>query len=249
MKKYVWLGVLCLGLAPAAHAQIQRVYDVIPTDQVTSLELSPALDVIDQSASTSRASMTMKGYYKFAPYLTLGAEVPFARYEAPEKSKNGLGDVSLSLTAGRYREGETWSFGGVAEMLLPTATSDELGSGKVQFSPSVYGVYMPTENWFVALGYKQYWSVAGDGGREDIDYGRIRFALAYLSDTQWWVLLDPRYYVDYEHSGRAKFTPELEVGTMINNGTSVYLRVGGKTGGNMPGADWTVSTGFKVLYL
>lgn len=249
LKKYVVWLVFCLGCVPFAQAQIQQIRDVLPNDRVTSFELSPSLDVMDNSGSVSLSKMTLKGYYKFAPFLTAGMELPMARFESPAKSKNGLGDITLSLSMGRYNEGETWSFGAVAETVLPTATSDELGTGKVQLNPSVYGVFMPTPNWFFALGYKQQWSVAGDGGREDINVGRIRGAIAYLSDSNWWVVLDPRYYVDYEVSGQDKFQPEAEIGTMINHGTAVYLRGGGKVSGNMAGPDWTVSAGFKVLYL
>ena len=228
LKKYVALLAVCLFAVPALRAQIQQIRDVLPNDRVTSLELSPSMDVIDDSASVSLSKMTMKGFYKFALYMTAGIEVPLARFESPAESKNGLGDITLSLSLGRYNEGETWSFGAVAESILPTATSDELGSGKLQFNPSVYGVYMPTENWFFALGYKQHWSIAGDGGRENINNGRIRGAVAYLSDTNWWAMLDPRYFIDFDNPGQAKFQPEAEIGTMINEGTAVYLRGGGK---------------------
>ena len=249
LRKYILLWVFCLCAAPLVQAQIQQIRDVRPDDKVTSLELNPSMDVLDDSASVSLSKITMKGYYKFAPNLTAGVEVPLARFESPAESKNGLGDITLSLTMGRYNEGQPWSYGAVLESIVPTATSDELGAGKVQLNPSVYGVFQPAENWFFALGYKQYWSVAGDGGRDNINYARIRGAIAYLSDTNWWVLLDPRYYIDYDNKGYAKFQPEFEVGTMINEGTAVYLRGGGKVSGNMPGADWTVSIGFKVLYL
>lgn len=249
MKKYgLLLAVLCAG-ALAAQAQIQQIRDVRPDDRVTSLELSPSLDVLDNSGSVSLSKMTMKGYYKLSPTLTAGIELPFARYESPDKSKNGLSDTTLSLSMGRYNEGETWSYGAVLESILPTATGEELGSGKVQLNPSVYGVYSPNANWFFALGYKQSWSIAGDGGRDNINNGRIRGAIAYLSDSNWWAILDPRYYIDYDNPGHAKFQPEAEVGTMINEGTAVYLRAGGKMGGNMAGPDWTVSAGFRVLYL
>ena len=240
--------MLC-ALAAPVYAQIQEIRDVLPNDKVTSLEFNPSMDVLDSPGSVSLSKMTMKGYYKFAPAMTLGIELPLARFESPAKSKNGLGDTTLSLSFGRYNEGEIWSFGAVLETIWPTATGKELGSGKVQLNPSVYGVYMPTPNWFFALGYKQSWSIAGDGGRDNINNGRIRGAIVYLSDTNWWVFLDPRYYIDYDTPGVAKFQPEAEVGTMINQGTAVYLRGGGKMGGNMPGADWTISAGFKVLYL
>ena len=249
LKKYSVAVLVGLFAVPLVQAQIQEIRDVLPNDRVTSLELSPSLDVVDNSGSVSLSKMTMKGYYKFAPDLTAGIEVPVARFESPNKSKNGLGDITMSLSMGRYNEGQVWSYGAVLESILPTATSDELGTGKVQLNPSIYGVFMPTENWFFALGYKQSWSIMGDGGRDNINEGRIRGAVAYLSDTNWWVLLDPRYYIDYDNKGLAKFQPEAEVGTMINHGTAVYLRAGSKLSGNMPGPDWTVSVGFKVLYL
>lgn len=36
---------------------------------------------------------------------------------------------------------------------------------------------------------------------------------------------------------------------MVNLGAAVYLLGGGKVAGNMPGSDWTLSAGFKILYL
>ena len=249
LKKYVLPVIVCLCGVSLAQAQIQQIRDVLPNDKVTSLEINPSMDVLDDNDGVSLSKMTMKGYYKFAPDMTAGIEVPLARFESPVESKDGLGDTTVSLNFGRYNEGETWSYGAVAEGILPTATSRALGAGKLQFNPSVYGVYQANENWFMAAGYKQYWSVVGDHARDNINYARLRFVVAYLSDTNWWAMIDPRYYIDYDNKGQAKFQPEFEVGTMINEGTAVYLRGGGKMGGNMPGADWTVSMGFKILYL
>lgn len=250
-KKYVLCFSAALLCALPARAQLQKscpIHDVVPTENVTSLEINPALDVIDHSANTSVSKMTLKGYYAFDKYFNVGVEVPFARFESPDKSKNGLGDVTLSMSATNYH-GTEWSFGSTFEFLLPTASDRNLGSGKVQFNPSFYGVYMPQGNFFFALGYKQFWSVAGDGGRDNINMGRVRGIVGYLSNDKWWALLDPRYVMDYENSGQAQFAPEAELGTMINEGTSVYLRYGGKVAGNMPGADWTVSVGFRILHL
>lgn len=248
-KKYILLLFVCMGGVSLVQAQIQQIRDVRPNDTVTSLEFTPSMDVLDDSRSTSLSKMTAKGYYHFAPNLTAGLELPFARFESPVKNKNGLGDITVSLSMGQYNLGQKWAFGAGIENIIPTATADELGSGKFQLNPSIYGVYSPNRNWFLALGYKQYWSIMGNGNRDDINQARIRGVLAYLSDTNWWVLLDPRYYIDYNNTGVAKFQPEIEVGTMINVGTALYLRSGGKMGGNMPGEDWTISMGFRVLYL
>ncbi len=250
-KKYLVLLLLLFAGAQAGFAQLQKnyiIHDVVPTENVTSLEFNPSLDVIDNSGGTSVSKMTMKTFFAFDEHFNVGIEVPLARYESSAITKNGLGDVSFSLTATQFVRGP-WSFGTTFEFVLPTATDDVLGTGKVQFSPSVYMVYMPENNFFFSLGYKQYWSTVGADRRPDINKGRIRSVIGYLSDSKWWAMIDPRYTIDYENSGNVLFAPEFEVGTMINPGTSVYLRGGGKMGGNAPGSDWTVSIGFKVLHL
>lgn len=245
------LGVCLLLIGIPAFAQLQKacpVPDVVPTENITSIELNPSQEVVDHSANTSVSKMTFKTYYAFNRNFSLGAELPLARYESPAKSKNGLGDVQFSASwSSAYNE--NWSFGSSVETLLPTATGKELGSGKVQVNPSVYAVYMPTGNFFFSCGYKQSWSVAGDGGRNNINNGRIRSVVAYLSDAQWWALVDPRYIINYDTIGEAKFETEAEIGTQINQGASVYLRGGGKLAGNMAGSDWTISVGFRILYL
>lgn len=246
--------ILCVGLccgAEVAFAQLQKnyiIHDVVPTENVTSLEFNPSLDVLDNSGGTSVSKMAFKAGLALDEHFNISMEVPLARYESDTKNKNGLADVSFSLTATQYVYGP-WSFGSTFEFVLPTATDDVLGTGKLQFSPSIYTVYMPKNNFFFAVGYKQYWSTIGADNRPDIDKGRFRAIVGYLSDHQWWAMVDPRYVIDYENSGRAHFAPEFEIGTMINPGASVYLRGGGKMGGNLPGSDWTVSVGFKVLHL
>lgn len=249
-KKHILVVVCLLCCASTAFAQLQKnyiIHDVVPTENVTSLEFNPSLDVLENSG-TSVSKMSFKAGFSIDEHFNIGMEIPLARYESPEKSKNGLGDVSLSLTATQYVYGP-WSFGTTFEFVFPTATDDLLGTGKLQFSPSVYAVYMPKSNFFFAAGYKQYWSTIGANDRSDIDKGRFRAIMGYLSDNQWWVMLDPRYTIDYQNSARANFTPEVEIGTMVHQGSSVYLRAGGKLGGNLPASDWTVSVGFKVLHL
>ena len=114
----------------------------------------------------------------------------------PDKSANGLGDVLLSAQAVHSVHYIDW--GVKLESFLPTATDDTLGTGKWVISPAMFAVLPVNENFFVAAGYKQYVSVAGDGGRQDLNYGRIRLLFSYMDDDQWWITFDPQYYVDYK---------------------------------------------------
>ena len=109
---------------------------------------------------------------------------------------------------------------------LPTATDDLLGGSKWIVSPAVFALVPVSTNFFVAAGYKQYFSVAGQGNKEDSNYARWRLLLTYMADAQWWVTFDPQYYVDYKHSGQAELIWESEIGVMVNPGTALYIKPG-----------------------
>lgn len=250
-------GLLCL-LGLPAQAQLQKnvyhsekvtIHGVMPTENITSLELNPSFTAIDDSKNITLNQMTLKGYFAFDKHWNAGLEVPLSRYGGNDFAKQGLGDITLSGTFTQYVPGDVFSYGVTSDLILPTATDDLLGSGKVQLAPAVFGVWSFNNNVFLSLGYRQWWSVAGDGGREDINQGRIRSVAAYLSDDQWWALADLRYIMDYHTSGQAEFAPEVELGTMITTGTAVYIRSGFHVAGNMNQKDWGVSVGFKVLHL
>lgn len=241
--------VLLVSCAVPSSAQLQKfcIPGIAPSRHVTSLELTPATMVINNSGGVSLDTLTAKMYYTFNPDYNIGIEVPLARYESPDKSVNGLGDVLLSAQAVHSVHRIDW--GVKMETYLPTAGDELLGSGKLIVSPSVFAVYPFNSHFFIAAGYKQYFSVAGDGGRDDVNYSRFRLLVSYMDENQWWVTFDPQYYVDYKNWGQAELIWESELGMMINPGTAVYLKPGAHLGGNWQTRDWTLGIGFKILYL
>ncbi len=249
MCKYAVLSVLLLALSCPAWAQLQKfcLPGIAPSHHVTSLELSPGTTVIDDKANTSLNNVTAKLYYAFSPNYNVGVELPFARFESPLTSVNGLGDLSISAQA--VQTDHPFDFGAKMELLVPTATDDSLGSGKLVASPSVFVVHPFTANFFVAAGYKHYLPIAGDGGREDVNRGRVRFLFSYMNEAQWWITFDPQYYMDYENSGQAELIWESELGVMVNPGVAMYIKPGAHLAGNWQTRDWTLNIGFKILYL
>ena len=247
-KIFLLAWFLICAVLPA-WAQIQKfcIPGVAPSRHVTSLEFAPGMTVVDNNGSVSVNSLTSKLYYAFTPDYNVGIEVPLARFESPDKSANGLGDVLLSAQAVHSVHYIDW--GVKLESFLPTATDDTLGTGKWVISPAMFAVLPVNENFFVAAGYKQYVSVAGDGGRQDLNYGRIRLLFSYMDDDQWWITFDPQYYVDYKNSGQAELVWESEIGVMVNAGTALYIKPGAHLGGNWKTRDWTLNMGFKILYL
>ncbi len=249
MKKIIFSLVLAALLPNVASAHLQRFYvpGLAPTQNVTSLELTPATTVIDESANLSVDSITAKAYYAFNPNYNMGIEVPLSRWVSAEDSVKGLGDILLSAQA--VQTGNKIDFGFKMETILPTATDKVLGSGKWQISPSVFAVYPVNQSFFAALGYKHYYSLIGEHNRADINYGRLRLLLTYMNPDLWWITFDPQYYIDYENKGKAELFLESEFGIMINQGTSLYIKPGFHVGGNWQSKDWSLNIGFKILYL
>ncbi len=247
-KRISLLFVVGLCAVPS-FAQIQKfcIPGLAPSRNVTSLEFSPAITVVDDDGGVSVNTMTTKMYYAFTPDYNIGIEVPLSRFESPEKSVNGLGDILLSAEAIHSVHYVDW--GVKLDTYLPTATDDLLGGSKWIVSPAVFALVPVSTNFFVAAGYKQYFSVAGQGNKEDSNYARWRLLLTYMADAQWWVTFDPQYYVDYKHSGQAELIWESEIGVMVNPGTALYIKPGAHLGGNWKSRDWTFSMGFKILYL
>ena len=250
MKKYGTI-LLCLFTAGMGWGQIQRIcpYGVLPTDNVTMLEINPTLTAIDDSKGISSSQLVTKMYHTINQHYNWGVEVPLSRFESAEKSVNGLGDILANITWSQQPENNSLGYGAKMEMFIPTATDKLLGSGQLQASPSVFVWWGKGAGFYAAAGYKHYVSVIGDHARDDINFGRFRLNISYLSSSQWWVQTNWYYYQDFRHTGKMEFVPEAEIGTMVNEGTAFYINGGTHAGGNWHSKDWSLGVGFKVLYL
>lgn len=246
--KLFLLGVLLTACTPL-FAQLQAPrYGIKPTENITTFEVNPVLTAVDDGGSVSVNSVTLKTYRVINSQFNWGVEVPLSRYESPDTSKNGLGDILLSSTLFHPIDDRV-GVGAKLETILPTATDDLLGSGKLVLSPSAFMVIDLPCHFYIALEYKHYASVAGDGGRHDVNYMRPRVTVGYTSVKEWYALVNLYYYVDFENHRREDFAPEAEIGTLINEGAMFYLNTAWHAGGNWTQKDWSVSIGFKLLYL
>ena len=244
------MGCFCV-LALPGFGQIQRLcqYGVLPTDNVTMMEIYPSVTAIDDSGGISSSQLVIKTYHTINRYYNWGVEVPLTRYESPEKSVNGLGDVLANVTWTVPPDGPGIGYGARMEFFLPTATDKLLGSGKLQASPSVFVWKALSSGIYIAGGYKHYVSVIGDHAREDINAGRFRVNISYLDPRNWWIQTNWYYHQNFRESGKMEFIPEVEIGTLINQGTALYLNGSTHAGGNWHSKDWTLGVGFKILYL
>ncbi len=249
-KKWWVVGIVCLVSLPG-FSQIQRLcqYGVLPTDNVTMMEINPSVTAIEDSRGLSSSQLLIKTYHTINAHYNWGVEAPLVRYESPDKSVNGLGDILANISWIEPQNENGFGYGAKMEFVLPTATDKRLGAGQLQASPSFFLLWVLDSGIYIASGYKHYVSVIGDHAREDINYGRFRLNISYLNPNNWWIQTNGYYYQDYRHHGRAEFIPELELGTLVSQGTGIYLNGSTHAGGNWHSKDWTLGVGFKILYL
>ena len=249
MIKRIICLLFLLGTPLFCFAQLQDIHGVIPTENVTSLEIKPRYKAKDDSKNKTVATVEIKPSFKINQHWKLGAEIPFTRYGEGEVSEKGLGDIMLSGFYTDYSPSKVFSYGVGAELTLPTASHHELGDGKAYIEPEVFLVWKLNPNFFVEAEYRHIFSFTGAASRDDIHESRYRMIFGYMSDNKWWFEFDPRYTVDYENPGEAELIGEFEIGTMVNVGSSIYLRGGWHLAGNKYSQDWEIMLGYRILYL
>lgn len=136
----------------------------------------------------------------------------------------GIGDLNLRVrnvnTAGPV------SVLSAVEFVVPTATNDVIGSGKLQINPVIGAVYAFDQQTFAFAGYKHYFSIAGKDDRENINRSEIRALFARLFTNATWTLGDIKY--SKSHKGLKAETIDLEVeyGSMLSRSIALSGRVG-----------------------
>lgn len=252
MFKPALFCVALVFLVLPAYAQLQEelyVHGVLPTENVTSLELSPRFKAKDDSHNQTMATLEIKPTFKLNKHWKFGAEIPLSRYSERGISHKGLGDIMTSFIYTQYSPDKIFSYGLGAEIVWPTASHNTLGDGKVVAEPEVFLVWQLAPWFFVETEYRHIFSVAGQSDRDDINESRYRMIFGFMFPDEWYFEFDPRYTVDYKNTGEAELIGEFELGTMINVGSSVYVRGGWHLAGNKYSQDWELMLGFKILYL
>lgn len=114
--------------------------------------------------------------------------IPLIDQPIPDR-KFGLGDIQLSLFASPSKPGKfIWGAGPILQ--FPTATGDQLGSGKWSGGPTVVGLYM-TGPWVVGVLANNLWSFAGESGRESVNQFLAQPFINYNLPQGWYIGSSP----------------------------------------------------------
>jgi len=124
-----------------------------------------------------------------------------------QSSQTGLGDISQTFFLSPAKPGNLiWGAGPV--MLYPSATDDLLGTEKFGIGPSVVALRQ-TKGWTFWTLANHIWSVAGDGGRDDVSSTYINPGISYQTKTLTTFLVQAEPVYDWEHS---QWTVPVEAG-------------------------------------
>lgn len=107
---------------------------------------------------------------------------------APGDGATGLGDTNYSLfLSPAETRGAIWGLG--PSISLPTATDDQLGTGKWSAGPTGVVLVQPT-GWTLGALARQLWSFAGDSSRVDVSQFLLQPFANFNLKNGWYLLTD-----------------------------------------------------------
>lgn len=111
-------------------------------------------------------------------------------------------------------------------VILPTASEDILGQGKVQIGPAAAAAYLG-KDWTLGIFPQHWWSVAGDDDRPAVSQTNIQYFVYRKLPNQWSLGASPNISIDWTAEGDPAVN--LPIGIGINKTTflgSVPARIG-----------------------
>ena len=107
----------------------------------------------------------------------------------PSQGWYGFGDLNPSLFFSPAHPGKIiWGVG--PAIVIPTATADQLGQGKLSLGPGVVALSTPG-HWVIGALANNVWSVAGSGGRPDVNQFLLQYFINYNMKKGWYVTTAP----------------------------------------------------------
>lgn len=168
----------------------------------------------------------------------------------PDGNTFGLGDTTQSLFLSPKAPGPgglIWGLG--PAILIPTATDDFLGSGKLGLGPT--GVALVQKGrWTVGMLANHIWSVAGEGGRPEVNQTFLQPFTSYALGSGRSITLNTETTYDWVGSQwtvpiNLTFQQVFKIGTQ-----AMSFQIGGRVYAEKPeqGPDWGIRTGLTLLF-
>jgi len=197
-----------------------------------------------------------------APDWLLRVDVPFTYLDprsSDEKSVAGVGDLRARLGWRIVNTVDGSIFVG-SEFYFPTASNDQLGTGRFLIGPAVVGsVNLPDLKSNAYLWVEYLTSVTGNlrgttGGSDATDTStsetRVRLRLNTLWSVQWWSFVESRFFVDWTENAKTGMVLLFEGGRRLDAHWRLYVRPEvGLWGRDLPGTfDYGLEFGVRYMF-
>jgi hypothetical protein len=174
-------------------------------------------------------------------------EVPWVSTDVPgpdgdDDRQTGLGDASaqaimIPTAPGRFE----WGFG--AKAAFPTARSEEMGTGRWLFSPTLMFMWHP--NWmrndgFFGITLRDTFDTGTTSDRAEVHYATIQPQFQWNLGRKWFIATAPEILWDFRHDDRWYVPADLMIGTMLGERWLVSLDGKYAITNHVEGADWTL---------
>ena len=176
----------------------------------------------------------------------LPAETP-----APQVGKFGFGDMQPSFFFSPKKAGKLiWGAGPVVQ--LPTATDDYLGQGKLGLGPTVVALTQPGP-WTIGALANNVWSVAGSGGRPNVNQFLLQYFINYNLKKGWYLGSQPILTANWEATNGGRWVVPFGggVGRVMRLGMQpVNLQLGfyGNAVHPVNASPWSMRVMFVLLF-
>lgn len=163
----------------------------------------------------------------------------------------GLGDILHSTFLVPAKASKvTWGIG--PALGFPTATSDQLGSGKWTVGPTAVILTQP-KPWSLGMLVANLWSYAGDSDRDNINQMIIQPFVSYNMDGGWFLTTSPIITANWNANSSQRWTVPLGggVGRMFSIGeqpVNAFLQAFYMVEKPDGAPDWQIRFTFQFLF-
>jgi hypothetical protein len=173
--------------------------------------------------------------------VLLRFDLPLVRVERNDTTDSGLGDLYAQVLH-VHPFNSRFALAAGTGLFLPTASEDSLGTGKWQLAPAVVPVWqLPKIRGLAYVKFQDYFSVAGDKSRSDLNTLAITPTLIRRLGRKGFMLVDSESRTDWRQNGRTSRMSGLLLGHVINRHWGFWAKVEVPWGENRTG-DWTLRT-------
>lgn len=169
----------------------------------------------------------------------------------PGNGASGLGDINYSMFVSPVKYDKViWGIG--PSISLPTASDDQLGSGKWSIGPTAVALTQ-TEWGSVGILGRQLWSFAGDSDRNKVSQALFEPFVNYNLDNGWFLLTDMVITANWEADSSNRWTVPVgggfgrvfKVGNQaVNSRLEAYYNVEAPEGA----PEWSIAFTWQLLY-